>query len=207
MPFFFFFIISSWTLFKEQEMKRGSSECHSFSSIQRRTAALPLYSLLHFNSLSLSHFFAEQVKLSVIAAESGSGAGGAGSNSSGAVKSGRGSVDGTNQGESSRLLQPAIKDRTKADNVQRPSEMIADVHRRNSKDQSRPEKKTRMSEDVEVIADVDEREYEEETEVEMESKREKSHTTKRVEVLEDEAYIWIASRSYSNSYCIWQVDP
>lgn len=121
----------------------------------------------------------------MIAAESGSGAGGTGS----AGKASRGSVDGTNQGESSRLLQPAIKDRTKADTVQRPSQISVDVQRRNSKDQSsKPEKKTRMSEEVEVIAaDVDEREDEEEEE--MESKREKSHTTKRVEVLEDEAYI------------------
>ena len=110
--------------------------------------------------------------------------------SSGAGKSaGRGSVDGSNQGESSRLLQPAIKDRTKNETNQRQAEGTVDVQRRNSKDQ-RPEKKARLSEDVEVIEDVsDDGEERVRREAEMEAKREKSHTTKRVEVLEDEAYI------------------
>lgn len=57
-----------------------------------------------------------------------------------------------------------------------------------------------MSEEVEVIEGVCDEEEEEENEervrAEMEAKREKSHTTKRGEVLEDEAYIWIASWSY-----------
>lgn len=124
---------------------------------------------------------------------------GAEAGSSGAGKSSRGSVDGTNQGEASRLLQPAIKEKTRDGNSndQRQSEVSVDVQRRNSKDQ-KPEKKARISEEIEVMEEVvhdvegDERndeELEKRRWKKMEAKREKSHTTKRVEVLEDEAYI------------------
>lgn len=132
------------------------------------------------------------MKLSVIAAEAGS---------SGIGKSvTRGSIDATNQGESSRLLQSALKDRSKNGSGsctnQKKSEVTLDVvQRRYSKDQKHHEEIERMSEEGEIKEEEDDErsdksdEQNETVRREMEAKREKSHTTKRVEVLEDEAYI------------------
>ena len=127
------------------------------------------------------------MKLSVIAAEAGSSG----------KSATRGSIDATNQGESSRLLQSALKDRSKngSSTNEKKSEVTLDVvQRRYSKDQKHHEEIERMSEEGEIKEEEDERsdksdEQNETVRREMEAKREKSHTTKRVEVLEDEAYI------------------